>query len=202
MFGYRALRSYFVNLETDDEPAINETRALACEFVAWRLLLQLSEKDAIDYLLQEFNLSGSSRPSSSHDEESSPLLSPNVTSPIVPVRQRAPNTPNSRPLGVSRLLSSPGLRIEVLPDLTMSTDSFQESSQLKGQEFAVYFDRLNALEVGVVSNSKKFLSQRIVQKLMGKIWRGDIVFWETLSVNSVKKAMPYNKKYQHKYMKA
>jgi hypothetical protein len=83
----------------------------------------------------------------------------------------------------------------------MSTDSFEESSQLKSQEFAIYFDRLNALEIGVVSNSKKFLSQRVVQKLVGKIWQGDIVFWETLSVNSVKKAMPYNKKYQIQFVK-
>jgi hypothetical protein len=187
------LRSYFINLQTDDEPGINQSRAYACEFVAWRLLIHLSEREAIDCLLEEFDLS---QAESLHnfDEESALLRGPD---PITPSNHlpRHLVTPSPKHLNISRVRDSTGLRLEGLPDLSALVESIDSHSHLKTREFASYFDKLNALEVAAVSGSKKFLSQRVVQKLIEKIWQGDIVFWETLGVESVKKARIYNKRY-------
>jgi len=54
---------------------------------------------------------------------------------------------------------------------------------------------LNALEIAAVASAKRFLSQRLVQRVVQDIWDGDIIFWESLSVNAVKKARVYNKRY-------
>lgn len=54
---------------------------------------------------------------------------------------------------------------------------------------------LNALEIAAVANAKKFLGQRLVQKVVRDIWDGNIIFWESLSVNAVKRARVYNKRY-------
>ena len=53
---------------------------------------------------------------------------------------------------------------------------------------------LNALEIAAVASAKKFLSQRLVQKVVQDIWDGNIIFWESLSVNAIKKARVYNKR--------
>ncbi|KAF2838889.1 hypothetical protein M501DRAFT_1011617 [Patellaria atrata CBS 101060] len=70
----------------------------------------------------------------------------------------------------------------------------QQSSLSEWDKFAASFANLNALEIGVVTGAKKFMSQRVIQKVINEIWRGDIIFWETLSFNSVKKAKIYNKR--------
>ena len=54
---------------------------------------------------------------------------------------------------------------------------------------------LNALEIAAVASAKKFLGQRLVQKVVRDIWDGNIIFWESLSVNAIKKARVYNKRY-------
>lgn len=54
-------------------------------------------------------------------------------------------------------------------------------------------ENLSALEIAAVSGAKKFLSQRAVQKIINGLWCGDIVFWETLSVDSNKKPRKYNR---------
>ncbi len=53
---------------------------------------------------------------------------------------------------------------------------------------------LNALEIAAVASAKRFLGQRLVQKVVQDIWDGNIIFWESLSVNAVKKASVYNKR--------
>lgn len=55
------------------------------------------------------------------------------------------------------------------------------------------FVGLNALEIAAVAGAKKFLSQRVVQKTVDDIWNGHIIFWESLSVHSKKRAKFYNK---------
>lgn len=55
------------------------------------------------------------------------------------------------------------------------------------------FVGLNALEIAAVADAKKFISQRNVQKTVDDIWNGDVVFWESLSVHSKKKAKFYSK---------
>jgi hypothetical protein len=56
------------------------------------------------------------------------------------------------------------------------------------------FTGLNGLEIAAVADCKKFLSQRILQKIITGIWNGDITFWETLSVHTKKKPQFYNRK--------
>jgi hypothetical protein len=55
-------------------------------------------------------------------------------------------------------------------------------------------ENLSALEIATVSGAKKFLGQRPVQKIINGLWKGDIVFWETLSIDSAKKPRKYNRK--------
>lgn len=54
------------------------------------------------------------------------------------------------------------------------------------------FIGLNALEIAAVIEAKPFLSQRVVQKIVDDIWNGRIIFWESLSVHTKKKAKIYN----------
>jgi len=56
------------------------------------------------------------------------------------------------------------------------------------------FTGLNGLEIAAVADCKRFLSQRIVQKILNGIWNGDITFWESLSEHTQKKPQFYNKK--------
>ena len=46
------MKWHFSTLEVDDR-GLNETRANACEIVAWRFLSRISERDAVDYCLYE-----------------------------------------------------------------------------------------------------------------------------------------------------
>lgn len=52
----------------------------------------------------------------------------------------------------------------------------------------------NTLEIASVSGAKKFLSQRAVQDIVDGIWRGDIVFWNSLTINAVKKPRFHGKR--------
>lgn len=56
------------------------------------------------------------------------------------------------------------------------------------------FIGLNALEIAAIADAKKFLSQRLVQKIIYGIWIGDITFWESLSIHTQKKPGFYNKR--------
>jgi hypothetical protein len=57
------------------------------------------------------------------------------------------------------------------------------------------FRGLSALEIAVVVDAKKFLSQRAVQKIVNGIWSGRIVFWESMSVHTTKKPHFYNQRF-------
>lgn len=59
------------------------------------------------------------------------------------------------------------------------------------ESFAKDYENLNALEVAVVTESKKFLSQRAVQRIIDGIWKGDIMFWQTMSPRAIKQASRY-----------
>jgi hypothetical protein len=206
-----ALRSYYVNLESDDEPGINETRAYACEFIAvrtskmilpgghtktdfiprpqWRFVLHLSDREAIDYLLTELSFTDYLHES---DEEAGLGLMDSTANQDPATPQKRVRIENNgvyhTPL---RVPTSPGLE-----NIPTGTTVVNEDVGRHGESgFAAYFDNLNALEIAAVSGAKKFLSQRVVQKMLEKVWSGDIVFWETLSVNSEKKPKMYNKKW-------
>ncbi|KAF2671876.1 hypothetical protein BT63DRAFT_422387 [Microthyrium microscopicum] len=195
-----ALRSYYPNMQTDDEPGVNLARGYACEFVAWRYVLQLSEWEAIDCLLEELNLvdDPTTTPNLRGDDEEQHLLS----TPHEQDRRRSPEPtqyiPGHRQTGSQSLKNRPrpiSLRFDSVSDLFNSTqEEADTATHARNKEFAIYFDRLNALEIATVAGAKKFLSQRVVQKLIEKIWRGDIVFWESMSVDSIKEAKVYNKR--------
>lgn len=48
-----ALRWHFGVLEDEDDRGVNETRALACELVAWRFVTRLSRRETIDCLCHD-----------------------------------------------------------------------------------------------------------------------------------------------------
>lgn len=182
------LKWHFSSLDYDDRQ-INETREYACEFVAWRLLTHLSQHELIDYLLSEVpsNSDGPEHPSNleasevndegaedsvTHDgvDERATLLWDRRLSPKTRPKLRTTNLQNESPQ------SRNGTPYSTDEDLTLS------------------FVGSNALEIAAIGNAKNFLSQRAVQKIVDGIWCGDIVFWESLSLYSKKKAQVYNKR--------
>lgn len=80
-----------------------------------------------------------------------------------------------------------------------SSDTFRADSDMSDLENEEDLTKplagLNALEIAAVASAKKFLAQRLVQKIVRDIWHGNIIFWESLSVSAVKKARVYNKRY-------
>tara|TARA_R110002003_G_scaffold96_12_gene7492 strand:- start:9620 stop:10624 length:1005 start_codon:yes stop_codon:yes gene_type:complete len=169
------LKGHFSALEeTSDEPGVNEARGYACEHVAWQFLSNLADREVIDFLLLE--LPAVSSPTSEGDVE--------VESGLRPRQQNGTSVDQTS---------------EHTPLLSGSTgDYFGSGNQMAANaRFSSLTDQcenLSALEIAAVSGAKKFLSQRPVQKIINGLWRGDIVFWETLSVDSVKKPRKYNRR--------
>ncbi|KAF2796726.1 hypothetical protein K505DRAFT_237110 [Melanomma pulvis-pyrius CBS 109.77] len=174
-----ALKSHFSLLEeASDEPGVNEARGYACEYVAWQFLTHLSERESIDFLLYEL--------------PPAPLASEQQDAEL---GYDAPQNGNTRHESSEE---SPLLLNSSRYGRTSSyfgTDSVHASTTVaaRSDEFTSKWENLSALEIAAVSQSKKFLSQRPVQKIINGVWRGDIVFWETLSINSVKCPKLYNR---------
>ncbi|KAJ8116940.1 hypothetical protein OPT61_g1742 [Boeremia exigua] len=167
-----ALKGHFSALEeTSDEPGVNQARGYACEFVAWQFLNSLTDRDVIDFLLLELppalSVEGESLSSSVHHSHQNGHRATQPTE-----RSTLLDVTSGDYFGTTS---------------TDTTDSRFDS--LKSQ-----CENLSALEIAAVGGAKKFLSQRPVQKVINGLWRGDIVFWETLSVNSVKRPRKYNRK--------
>ncbi|OAL04004.1 hypothetical protein IQ06DRAFT_291629 [Phaeosphaeriaceae sp. SRC1lsM3a] len=167
-----ALKGHFSALEeTSDEPGVNEARGYACEHVAWQFLSNLADRDVIDFLLLE--LPGPVSPSSTSEVEEGHS-------------SRHPN-------GIGATPANEGTPL--LADVSGSY--FDQNSQVAAHarfnSLTSQCENLSALEIAAVSGAKKFLSQRVVQKIINGLWCGDIVFWETLSVDSNKKPRKYNR---------
>lgn len=181
----RTLKWHFSTLETDDR-GLNETRANACEIVAWRFLTQVSERDAVDFCLYELppasretrQLNGSEGPADEQTSLLPHLRAPNSLTPASPGR------PVSRRAELLRSLS--GIGIEPAEEEQVDIDEEADPT--------TSFTGLNGLEIAAVADCKKFLSQRIVQKIITGIWNGDITFWQTMSVHAKKKPHFYNKR--------
>jgi hypothetical protein len=187
-----ALKAHFAaEEESSDDPGVNEARGYACEYVAWQFLVNLTDREIIDFLLYELPPIASPSAEGSDTEEQDTTLR-NGSSARVSDR-----TPL---LGATRTSSYFG------------TDTVEASatSIARSDDFAAQYENLTALEVAAVSNSKKFLKQKPVQKIINGLWRvrtshlilspflltlqGDIVFWESLSLHSVKSPKLYNRK--------
>lgn len=166
---------------------MNETRANACEIIAWRFLSRLAEKDAIDFCLYELpeddgqvSEPGRGDVGEVHGEndESTSLL-PRYVKDRIPERKS-----ESRRQKLMRGVSHIGAQL-FLEDATDDYASENDSTS--------NFAGLNALEVAAVADAKKFLSQRLIQKIIYGIWTGEVIFWESLDVHTVKKPRFYRK---------
>ena len=151
-------------LETDDVQDVNIARAHACEATALRFVNLLSEREKIDLLLYELPAPGQNDQS----ELDGNSLEDNENSP---------------------LLARSGSHGEA----TLQNDGSAESV-CSGSDHAHHFEGLNALEIAAVSGAKSFLSQRIIQKIIDAIWKGDIIFWQKLSSHATKRAQVYQRK--------
>ncbi|KAL1798676.1 hypothetical protein ACET3X_002713 [Alternaria dauci] len=167
-----ALKGHFSALEeSSDEPGVNEARGYACEFVAWQFLTNLKEADIIESLLVEL---------------------PPATAPNTPDTSSRHHTYDDE-----RDFPHADERSPLLPVSSVSNGDYFGHSGSSGSRFGSLMSRcenLSALELATVSGAKKFLSQRPVQKILNGLWKGDIVFWETLNLHSEKKPKKYNRK--------
>ena len=189
---YRTLKWHFSVLEPDDR-GLNETRANACEIISWRFLTRLSGRDAVEFCLYELP------PPETPDDEELPVArncnnpgstEPNEGSPLLP-QHRAPDHSHPRP-STSRSTRQQLMRTVTRLGGHIFADT--EGEEEEEEDPTSSFTGLNALEIAAVADAKKFLSQRLVQKIIYGIWTGEIVFWESLSVHTQKKAQFYNKR--------
>ncbi|CAL3962941.1 unnamed protein product [Diplocarpon coronariae] len=182
------LKWHFSTLDVDDR-GLNETRANACEIVAWRFLTRLSERDAVNFCLYELPevaieeaVPESADPCDVEATERTSLLpqfrARDYSRPMTPTR------PGSKRAEMLRSISHMGS--QSMPDQYVEEEDETDPTSS--------FTGLNALEIAAVADCKKFISQRIVQKIITGIWRGDITFWAKLSFHTKKKPQFYNKK--------
>jgi len=151
--------------------------------VAWRFLTQISERDAVDFCLHELpdistNEQGDAeqRPHEpTVDEQSSLLPQFRARDNLSPTSAR----PESR-------------RAELLRSISHLGETPEDHDE---EDPTSSFTGLNALEIAAVADCKKFLSQKIVQKIITGIWDGDITFFQNLNHNTVKKPQFYNKRH-------
>ncbi|RYN59387.1 hypothetical protein AA0119_g2531 [Alternaria tenuissima] len=164
-----ALKGHFSALEeASDEPGVNEARGYACEFVAWQFLTNLKEADIIESLLVEL---------------------PPATAPNTPDASSHHHTYED-----GRDVPHADERSPLLPVSNGDYFGHSDSSRSRFGSLMSRCENLSALELATVSGAKKFLSQRPVQKIINGLWKGDIVFWETLNLHSEKKPKKYNRK--------
>jgi hypothetical protein len=185
--GNRTLKWHFSTLESDDR-GLNETRSNACEIVAWRFLTQVSERDAVDFCLYELpptqsrEESGDARGIDGQADERTDLLQQfRGQTSLAPASSARPG---SRRIELLRSLSGIGID----PTDEEPVDDDEEGDPTTS------FTGLNGLEIAAVADCKKFLSQRIVQKIITGIWNGDITFWQSMSAHARKKPQFYNKR--------
>ncbi|KAL8693596.1 MAG: hypothetical protein Q9218_001596 [Villophora microphyllina] len=181
---------HFANVENDDR-GVFETRGFACEIVAWRFLTHLSENELIDYLLTEIPPLVPASETSSIIEESDvrrPTPTHRVSNDFINEHSRLlceeRNTPSKQP------------RIHKAQEQNHSRTWGSRMSESIDDDPTLAFVGLNALELATVAGAKRFLSQRVVQDVVNGIWAGDIIFWESLSIHTRKRAQIYHPRYE------
>ncbi|RDH38453.1 hypothetical protein BDQ94DRAFT_165593 [Aspergillus welwitschiae] len=184
------LKWQFTN-DAETDWGLNESRGYACEYVAWQFLCHVNQREIIEFLLEELktpmqgstDISQAERGTSgfatmtgeafSQEDERTPLLLSSSSSlyRFFGGKRRA---------GSSLDINEPGTN--------MSASDAYELEKLSR------FFGLNALEIATIAQAKRFLSQKVVQKVIDNIWKGEIVFWDSLSVHSKKKPQFFNKR--------
>jgi hypothetical protein len=185
---YRILKWKFDKVAEHDDGQ-NETRGYVCEYVAWQFLCHLNERELIEYLLEE--LKPPTQYTSSIDSAEAGIAgrATSMAENNLPGNEHTP------------LLSSSTTRSQLLERNRQHEgylgSEHQESSNYfpdaDGDGFSMFLG-LNALEIATIAHAKKFLSQKVVQKVVNDIWNGEIVFWDSLSVHSTKKPQRFNKR--------
>ncbi|PYH63260.1 uncharacterized protein BO88DRAFT_492310 [Aspergillus vadensis CBS 113365] len=184
------LKWQFTN-DAETDWGLNESRGYACEYVAWQFLCHVNQRETIEFLLEELktpmqggmDISQAERGTSGfatmgneafpQEDERTPLLLSSSSSlyRFFGGKRRA---------GSSLDINEPGSN--------MSASDAYELEKLSR------FFGLNALEIATIAHAKRFLSQKVVQKVIDNIWKGEIVFWDSLSVHSKKKPQFFNKR--------
>ncbi|KAI3154475.1 hypothetical protein CBS147325_1567 [Penicillium roqueforti] len=169
---------------TEDDWGLNESRGAACEFVAWQFLCHLNQRETIEFLLEELPIPRRGSTNTLGSEAGSPALASiqgrqeeSETTPLLPKSSSFYRLFSSRRVTETRLSGA-------------SQDTYQEETYA-AQRYSRFFG-LNALEIATIANAKTFLSQKVVQKVVDGIWKGEIVFWGSLTVNSTKKPHIFN----------
>lgn len=167
---------------------MSEARANACEIVAWRFLTRLSEREVVEFCLYEIpdECERVSTPTddSGENNEVTALLGNASGRSSSPDRFSDYNRSGS---------SRRNKLFQSISRLTMSRQATEvEETEGPEDDPTASFTQLNALEIAAIADAKRFLSQHVVQKIITGIWNGDIIFWDSLSVNSEKKPRFYN----------
>lgn len=159
------------------------TRSNACEIVAWRFLSRFTEQETLDYCLHEIP--------EIHDTSQAPTPLPRDEDQVGEASPLLGQVINRDRLHPNRPVGSTGKRTQLLSSLSRLTQN-SEDDDLAFEDPTIAFEGLNALEIAAIANAKRFLSQHIVQKIITGIWHGDIIFWESMSLNATKKPRFYN----------
>ncbi|KAL4988064.1 hypothetical protein BDW68DRAFT_177250 [Aspergillus falconensis] len=174
--------------DAEHDDGQNETRGYACEYVAWQFICHLNQRELIEYLLEELKPPTQYTNSVDSTEAGMPSCAAFMAEDNLPQNEHTP------------LLSSPTTRSQIF-GRNRRHEGFHgsENSEIDsyfnddGDEFSMFLG-LNALEIATIAHAKKFLSQKVVQKVVNDIWNGEIVFWDSLSVHSTKKPQRFNKR--------
>ncbi|RMD41350.1 hypothetical protein DV735_g3782, partial [Chaetothyriales sp. CBS 134920] len=195
-------QTYLYRVNDDHDAGLSESRALACELVAWQLLTFLSQRDLIDFLLYELPAQNNAKRNDDDDDDDDDddgggdILQQHLSGSPFPSSSMATSVNDeARPL----LQRRPAKYAPLDPPRPLSIDLGYDGAQGQQGEPAAGLDSLpyslaglNALEIAAIADAKKFLSQAPVQTIVQDIWHGDVIFWESLSVHAVKKARIFN----------
>ena len=165
-----------------DDRRLNETRANACEIVAWRFLSRLSERDAMNFCLYEFPQQTPIEGAGARSGHEVATERSNLLPQFQVGDHDVPSGPRTSSQRMSLLRSASHMGHIFSPEIDRAEDEEDPTSSFHG---------LNALEIAAVADCKKFLSHGVVQKIITSIWKGDIIFWEILSTTTKKKAQFY-----------
>ena len=177
----RILKWQFENT-ADTDWGVNESRGFACEYIAWQFLCHLTQDEEIEFLLWELRSPQRSSTSFSLEERDRAFRTGEQGN-----SHDIERAPLRRSSYVSRFLGR----------TNEDVSSGYEAGYVEGpcyERLSLFFG-LNALEIATIAQAKKFLSQKVVQRVINNIWNGEIVFWDSLSVHSRKRPQFFNEKY-------
>lgn len=174
------------------DQTLSESRSAGCEIVAWRFLARLPDADAVRFCLYEISdPSGHRRHphGRSIDEEEQV---PAEASPLLHRTKTNPDGDYGIQFRYAQAGSSSRRSLLLDPVSHAADDCDDDETVVDGDsDPAVVFRTLNALEIAVVANAKRFLGRKVVQRIVTGIWHGEIIFWDSLSVHATKTPRRY-----------